>query len=153
MKVLFEKEVRTDKIVVSPRPIWKCRACKNYYSKPSCPPYTPDWKETRDWIKCFKKALLIKFQVEMENYKQEKREVLKYLLNKQKELFSKGYEFAHALFPGECNLCEDCLHDEKGNCINPEQKRPSISSVGIELSSLVNIDFSESVLYGLIIVE
>ncbi len=153
MKVLFEKKIDTGKIIVSPRPIWKCRTCINYNKKPSCPPYTPDWKETRDWIECFRRALLVKFQVEMENFDNEKRDVLEYLLTKEREFFKKGHEYAHALFPGDCNLCDECPHDSNGNCNRPDKKRPSISSVGIELSSLVEINFSESVLYGLILIE
>ncbi len=35
----------------------------------------------------------------------------------------------------------------------PEKVRPSIDAIGIEISSLVEIDFSESVLYGMVMVE
>ncbi len=153
MKVLWEREIPAEKIIVSPRPVWKCRSCPMYGKSPSCPLYAPDWREAGEWVRSFRKALLVKFSINMENFEEEKRKVLLWLLRREAELFRQGKLYAMALFPGNCNLCDDCPFGRGGPCRMPEKVRPSVDAVGIELSSLVDIDFSESVLYGLIMVE
>ncbi|WP_297470497.1 DUF2284 domain-containing protein [Thermococcus sp.] len=153
MKVLWEKEVPAEKIVVSPRPVWKCRACPMYGKRPSCPPHAPDWREAKDWVGHYRRALLVKFQVDMARFEEEKRKALLYLLKREEELFKEGKLYAMALFPGSCNLCDDCPFEKGKACRMPTKVRPSVDAIGIEISSLVQINFSESVLYGIIMVE
>lgn len=90
MRVVWEKEIPAEKITVSPRPVWKCRTCPMYGKRPSCPPYAPDWKEAKEWVRSFKKALLVKFEVDMNDFENEKRKVLLWLLKKEAELFKRG---------------------------------------------------------------
>jgi len=153
MRVLWEKEVPTEIIRVSPRPVWKCRACPMYGKRPSCPPHAPDWREAREWVRAFKRAVLIKFEIDMENFEEEKRRAIMYLLEREREYFRGGKMYAMALFPGSCNLCPDCPFERGEPCRMPTKVRPSLDAVGIEIGSLINIDFSESVLYGMILVE
>ncbi|WP_297068907.1 DUF2284 domain-containing protein [Thermococcus sp.] len=153
MKVLWEREVSTDGIVVSPRPVWKCRTCPMYGKRPSCPPYVPGWREAGDWVRSFSRALLIKFWVDMEHFEDEKRAAIRYLLKREEELFKAGKPYVMALFPGSCNLCNDCPFERGGACRMPTKVRPSIDAVGIEVTSIVELDFSESVLYGMVLVE
>ena len=153
MIIIYEKEINTGDIVVSPRPIWKCRTCPVYGKSPSCPPHVPSWKEAKEWVKHFKRALLIKFQINYENFEEEKRKVLLYLLEKEEKLFKAGNPYAFALFPGNCNLCNECEFEKSGKCLIPTKVRPSLDAIGIELSKIVDLDFSESVLYGLILVD
>jgi len=153
MKIIFEKEVIPEKIIVSPRPVWKCMACPNYRRNPACPPHVPSWKETSEWIKYFNRAVMIKFHVDMDNFEKEKREVLKWLLSKERHFFTKKHPFVFALFPGSCNLCGECRFEENGTCLKSEDLRPSINAIGIEMGSFVNIDFNETVLYGLILID
>lgn len=153
MEIIFERQIPADKIVVSPRPVWKCRTCPNYQNSPSCPPYAPSWKDTRDWIRFFQTAIIVKFQIDMAGFETEKREVLGYLLKKEQIFFNEGHPFAFALFPGNCNLCEECEFKRGGTCKDPTKIRPSVDAVGIEIKSIVRIDFSESVLYGLILID
>ena len=152
MQIIWEKEIDADKIKVSPRPVWKCRTCEFYNKRPSCPPYVPNWKEAKEWINSYKKAILIKFEVGMENFEEEKRKALLYLLKRENELFKK-HPYAFALFPGACNLCEECEFEKNGYCPMKEKVRPSIDAIGIEISSIADIKFDESVIYGLIMVE
>jgi len=153
MKIILEKEIEAQRIVVSPRPVWKCRACPNYRKNPSCPPYVPLWKETRDWINCFQTALIVKFETDMSDFEGEKRETLRYLLKKEKDFFAEGCPFAFALFPGNCNLCDECEFEAGERCPHSTSVRPSVDAVGIEISSFMKIDFSENVLYGLILID
>lgn len=153
MKIVWEKEIPTKDIKISPRPIWKCRSCPAYAKNPSCPPYTPSWKETKELMKHYEKTLLIKFEVDPEKFDDEKREVLTYLLNREQELFKNGNFYALAFFPGDCNYCKECEFKKTKKCKMPTKVRFSIDGVGIELSSIVNLNFSESVLYGLILIN
>ncbi|AEC52811.1 hypothetical protein PNA2_1897 [Pyrococcus sp. NA2] len=153
MKVLEMREIKTEHIVISPRPVWKCRTCPMYGKRPSCPPHAPSWKEAKELFKHYKRALIIKFKVDMKNFETEKRKVLLWLLEEEKKLFRKGYYYALALFPGNCNLCDECTFESEGKCKMPEKVRPSIDAIGIELSSITNIRFEEPVLYGMILLE
>ncbi|WP_048149854.1 DUF2284 domain-containing protein [Thermococcus sp. AM4] len=153
MRVLWEREVPAKDIRVSPRPVWKCKACPMYGKRPSCPPHVPDWREARDWIGAFERAILVKFEIDMKDFENEKRRAILWLLDRERELFRQGKLYAMALFPGNCNLCPDCPFERGEPCRMPEKVRPSVDAIGVELSSLVEIDFSESVLYGLIMVE
>ncbi|AIF69547.1 hypothetical protein PAP_05735 [Palaeococcus pacificus DY20341] len=153
MRIISEREISAGDIVISPRPIWKCRACPMYGKSPSCPPHTPSWKEAKEWVGHFKKALLIKFEIDYENFDREKRDAINYLLKKEEEFFKAGYYYAFGLFPGNCNLCEECSFQRNGECSMPTKVRPSLDAIGIELFKLVKIDFNESVLYGLILID
>ncbi|AEH24858.1 hypothetical protein PYCH_11780 [Pyrococcus yayanosii CH1] len=121
--------------------------------RPSCPPHVPEWRETRELLRHYRKVLLIKFEIEMKDFENEKRKVLTWLLKKEREFFRQGKIYALALFPGNCNLCDDCPFEKGKSCKMPTEVRPSIDAIGIELGSLVELNFSESVLYGMILIE
>ncbi|MCS7118909.1 MAG: DUF2284 domain-containing protein [Archaeoglobaceae archaeon] len=148
MKIVLQKEIKTEEIVVSPRPFWKCRSCQNYGKSPSCPPSVPNWKEFEELLKHYKRAILLKFAVEGD-FESEKREIQKFLLEKEKEFMRKGYIFAIAFFPGNCSICEKC----ENPCRNPEKMRISLSALGVEFGKLLEINEKEMVLYGLILLE
>ena len=152
MKVLYEKEIDAREIKVSPRPVWKCTTCPFYGKRPSCPPYAPSWREAKEWVHSYKRALLLKFEVDMKDFENEKRKILNYLLKREKELFKK-YPYVYALFPGACNLCEECEFEKSGKCPMPEKVRYSLDAIGIEITSMVSLDFGENALYSLIFLD
>lgn len=151
MKVLYEKPIYPAEIVISPRPVWKCRACPEHGIRPSCPPKTPSWDEAQKWAAHYSRAILIKFSIG-DDFTAEKGLCQEYLLEKEKELFKENM-YVHALFPGNCSLCEKCSCLEGKKCRDRARVRPSVDAVGIELSKLVSLDFSEKVLYGMVFVE
>lgn len=153
VNIVSKKEIPPNSIVVSPRPVWKCKWCPMYGRRPSCPPFVPSWKEAKDWVCSYNKAVLIKFSVDRENFEQDKRNIIEYLLHKEKSLFSQGYTYAHSLFPGSCNLCVKCSFEINQKCLMPLKVRPSVDALGIELSSITEINFKESVLYSLIFIS
>ena len=103
-------------------------------------------------MRSYHRALLIKFEIDANNFEEDKREVLKYLLRRESELF-KEYPYVYALFPGACNLCEECEFEKTGNCPRMGEVRPSLDAIGIEITSVVKIDFKENVLYSLIFLD
>ena len=152
MKIVYEKKIKSDDIVITPRPVWKCKTCSFYNKRPSCPPFTPSWRDAKEWVEHYFFALLIKFAVDMKNFEAEKREVINWLLRKESELFEQ-YPFVFALFPGACNLCVDCDFEKTGVCTFPNKVRPSLDALGIEISKLVKLDYSEEVLYSVILLD
>lgn len=148
MRVIFEKEIDVESIPVTPRPHWKCKNCKNYGKSPSCPPNAPSWKEFKELLSHYRKALLLKFEFG-DDFENEKREIIRFLLEKELELMRKGYTFALALFPGNCNICERC----EVPCNFPEKMRFSLSAVGIEVAKLTKISCDERALIALILID
>jgi predicted metal-binding protein len=153
MHIIFEKNINVSSIKISPRSIIKCTNCPQYDKNPSCPPKAPDYILARKWLYSYAKALLIKCFIDNNFFETQKREMLKMLLDREKFYFSQNKLYAYALFPGNCNLCETCSYYDKKVCLKPTLVRYSLDAVGIEISSIVDIDFSESVLYGLILIE
>jgi predicted metal-binding protein len=153
MHIIFEKIIDASNIKISPRSIIKCTNCPQYDKNPSCPPKAPDYNFAKEWLSSYTKALLIKCFIDINFFEAQKREMLKMLLDKEKFFFSQNKLYSYALFPGNCNLCEVCSYYDKKVCSKPSLVRYSLDAVGIEISSIVNIDFSESVLYGLILIE
>ena len=153
MHIICEKEIDAHNIIVSPRPVWKCMTCPMHGKTASCPPFAPSWQEAREWICSFQKALAAKFAIDMDNYEKEKRSVSYWLLEKEKKYFNEGYLYAFALFPGNCNLCYKCEFEKTQKCAYTTKVRPSLDAIGIEINSLTRIDFTESVLYGLILID
>ena len=153
MNILFEKIIQTKSIVLSSRPVWKCKSCPEYGIRPSCPPAVPSWQEAKEWLKSFNRAELIKFSIDMNNFMQDKSNCISYLLEKEKLYFKENNLYTFALFPGNCCLCEDCVCESGKSCAKPTLVRPSIESIGIELNKLVDINFQESVLYGMVLID
>jgi predicted metal-binding protein len=153
VNIVFAKEISTVDIAVSPRPVWKCRTCPNYGRTPSCPPHVPSWQEARLWIDHFQRALFIKYRIGGRDYREEKRKALRHLLEKEREYFEDNRLYACALFPGECNLCDGCAFAAGSKCVHPDMVRPSVDALGIEITSLADINFHESVLYGVVLID
>ncbi|AHF97464.1 MAG: DUF2284 domain-containing protein [Desulfurella sp.] len=153
MHIIFEKFVKISKIKISPKSIIKCTNCPQYNKNPSCPPNSPDYFLSVKWISSYKKALFIKCYIDNTMFEHEKREMIKMLLEKEKYFFSQNKFYAYALFPGNCNLCPVCSYETTKVCQKPSSVRYSLDAVGIQLDSLVKIDFSESVLYGLVLID
>lgn len=152
MRLLYEREINAADIVVSPRPVWKCSACSEYGLRPTCPPQAPGWREAAEWTRRYSKALLVKFALEDGGFEEEKRQVLHWLLAREKELF-RDHLYVFALFPGSCNLCGECACVKSLPCTDRTRVRPSLDAIGIELDRLTRIDFTENVLHAMIFLE
>lgn len=153
MHIIFEKLIEVSSIKISPRSIIKCSNCPQYNKNPSCPPKAPDYFLAKEWIKSYNDALLIKCFIDNNYFEAQKRQMLQMLLEREKKFFSQNKFYAYALFPGNCNLCETCSYKHTQVCSKPSFVRYSLDAVGIEINSIAQINFSESVLYGLILIE
>lgn len=118
---------------------WKCQfGCPNYGHKHCCPPNVPTYKETQEFLKEYKKGLLVQFtykltKADLKNYAKRDvaigNETLKVLLELEKMAFLMNYYKAFALKGGTCHLCETCGEF----CNHPTMARPSMEAVGIDV--------------------
>jgi predicted metal-binding protein len=114
-------------IVTGPWVRWKCKyGCDGYDSSLCCPPNTPDYKETRELLDSYEKALLAHF-TETPGHKPAPTEVVVRL---ERDIFLDGHYKAFALGAGPCNLCKDCSMKV---CRHAEKARPSLESCGIDV--------------------
>ncbi len=123
----FEAEViefNPRKVKIDRRTRWKCKFGCSYYGKRfSCPPNVPD--DYEEFIRSYRRgyAILLK----LENYMEDKRRAQKRLVELERSLLPE-YPLAFVLFPGGCDICEDCTYP---NCKRQEDVRPTLSSVGL----------------------
>jgi predicted metal-binding protein len=135
--------ITADKIVVDERATLKCKKppCYGYRRNLTCPPYAMKPEETRQLIKKYKYALLIKREPnpqdvmyspeklmqatekplkEMEKIWKEEHEMHGMISQLEGYAFHLGYYLAIAFKPGPCYICGYIKASEKGDPINLE---------------------------------
>jgi predicted metal-binding protein len=121
------KIINTSSIVTGPWVRWKCKyGCDGYNSSLCCPPNTPDYKETRELVDSYEKALLA--HVTDDNRRM--TDLTDTVVRLERDIFLDGHYKAFALGCGPCNLCKDCSMDV---CRHAEKARPSMESCGIDV--------------------
>ena len=119
------KIIKTNNIIVEDWVYWKCRfGCPSYGKFLTCPPYSPNPKQTRALLRDYECALLIRYE-STEDYH-------KLLLELEREVFLRGFYKAWSLTAGTCHLCQVCNISE-GKCIKPIEARPSMEACGIDV--------------------
>jgi len=122
-----------------------CINCPEYGKNLSCPPYSPSFK---DFVGSRKMAKVICFRTPLDYFDhlpKEKRARMAYdemssllgeILMKER---SQGKLVAGA---GACKACRDCPIEKEGMiCIKPEKQIFSLESLGVNLSSLIEMCF------------
>jgi predicted metal-binding protein len=123
------KIIKTDTIVTGPWVRWKCRyGCDGYNSSLCCPPNTPDYRETRELVDSYEKALL----VHVTDDTKRSVDLTDIVVTLEREVFLAGHFKAFALGAGPCNLCSGCSMEV---CRHAEKARPSMESCGIDVFS------------------
>lgn len=125
-----------------------CRLCPNYGKVWSCPPGVPEplcYLEPYETV--FLTAVKVAYsdsvrngvkspeqaeEVRQESYEQVKKEILRRLIEAEKE-----YPGSKMLGAGRCILCEHCAREEGKPCRFPEKRRYSITSFGFDFSKML----------------
>jgi predicted metal-binding protein len=151
--------IYTTKIDVKDYVLAKCKfGCTRYGTNWCCPPNTHTPEQTRQLLKDYSKAILLIGESKgIENH----NEFRKGLLEIEKAMMQRGYYKALALPIGGCTTCERCAYLDGKNCIHPEDKRPSVEGMGIDILSTVkrfkknvdNVDKDKDKRYGLILLD
>ena len=119
------KLININQVVVADWVYWKCKfGCPHYGKTLTCPPYSPKPQQTRELLKGYKHALLLKYD--------SSQDPNKLLFEIEREVFLRGQYSALGLGAGRCRLCETC-NPEIGSCVHPEKARPSMEACGIDV--------------------
>ena len=95
------KIIKADRIVVGDWVYWKCRfGCPSYGKTLTCPPHSPNPKQTRALLKGYEYALLLKYD-STQDYND-------LLIEIEREAFLRGFYKAWGLTAGSCKLCDTC---------------------------------------------
>ncbi|MBE8539906.1 DUF2284 domain-containing protein [Geoglobus acetivorans] len=131
-----------EKIKTDSRTRWKCKfGCMYYGKRYSCPPEVPE--NFTEFIGSYRKAVAITYF--FRDYMEDKRRMQELLPELESRLLER-YPLAFALFPGGCDLCDECSYEKTGECVKKERVRPSVSSMGIIVSQFgIRIGDSRSV--------
>ncbi len=125
-------EIDARKLTPDRRARWKCRFGCGYFGKRySCPPNVPESYD--EFLKSYSRAIAIIYR--FEDYMLDKIKLQKILPQIESRLIS-DYPMAFALFPGGCDLCQQCDYGRTQRCPKSPKVRPSLSSVGINVSGL-----------------
>jgi predicted metal-binding protein len=100
--------------------------CPNYGENLCCPPYTPTAEETQKAIDDYRYALLVRFNT--------LGDAKKIVLVIERAIFLDGKYKAFGLKGGGCGLCEKC---NLKKCIHPQEARPSLEAVGVDVYETV----------------
>lgn len=151
--------IYTTKIDVKDYVAAKCKfGCTKYGTNWCCPPNTHSPEETRRLLREYSKAILLISESEGTEKHDDFR---KGMLEIESAMMQRGYYKALALPIGACTTCEVCAYTEGKNCVHPEQKRPSVEGMGIDILSTVkrfkkNIDTAnkdKNKRFGLILLD
>lgn len=176
------KVIPVESIVVSEWVRWKCMfGCKAYGKHLNCPPFVPPVEETKKLLKCYKKAILARFEAKPD-YSQPPERIHHFIMKSLREFYDtmfelertaylNGYYKAFALYGLPCPYCDPCVvenmevvdKDPKRYCKFQHKVRPAMEATGIDVFQTVrNAGYelevltspSEKILfYGLLLLE
>ncbi|MCW4048869.1 MAG: DUF2284 domain-containing protein [Candidatus Bathyarchaeota archaeon] len=119
------KLIQVEQVKVADWVYWKCRyGCPSYGKTLTCPPHSPSPQQTRELLKDYEYALLLKYDSTQDHNK--------LLIELEREAFLNGIYSAWGLSSGRCRLCEKCTL-EHGECHYPDQARPAMEACGIDV--------------------
>ncbi len=111
-------------VIVSEQVRYKCQfGCRYYQRNKMCPPHTPPVPEFREVILRYDHALLVRTVPEM---------LHALILKLERQAFLHGHPLALGLIEGPCSLCDKCS-GPNAPCFRPEQARPSMEGMGIDV--------------------
>jgi predicted metal-binding protein len=150
LEIVEIREINPGSLKVDGRTRWKCRFGCNYYGKRySCPPNVPD--DYENFLKSYSRAILFRYRFEPLQYMETKKKAQKVVVAFERSIIM-DYPLAFALFPGGCDLCEECSYETEKRCDRNHEVRPSLSSLGLKVSDL-GVKFGDKTSLSLIFLE
>lgn len=157
--------IPTDQVVVADWVRLKCQyGCGGYGERLTCPPHSPSPEVTRQMLRHYQQALLVRVEAAGGGWKgenQHRRQMSKVVADLERELFLAGYYRAWGMGAGPCLLCKEC--DPSNSCRFPDRARPSMEACGIDVYTTVRqagweievVQTKESPcrLFGLVLIE
>ena len=134
-----------------------------------CPPYSPDYEATQRFLSEYQKGIIVQYTMQLDptgpaDFEradlQLSNELLRILLELEREAFLLNHYKAFALKAGRCRLCEKCNLE---HCVHPTKARPSLEACGIDVFALardngfdmdvVTGPITKLDIYGMVLVE
>lgn len=116
--------VSAESVETAPWTLLKCQyGCEMYGKNLCCPPYTPDFKKTREIIDSYSGIILFEYC--------RKSEVTHLAVEIARQMFLDGYYKVLAFGSGWCNICPNCALSE--GCRFPSKAAPSMEACGIDV--------------------
>ena len=109
--------------------------CPRYGQKACCPPEVPSVAECRAFFAEYRSGLfyhIIKTFGDPKERFQWAREVNKWVLALERDVFLSGFYKGFAFTAAPCNLCEQCKNT-KGGCRHPLMSRPTLEAFGVDV--------------------
>lgn len=101
---------------------YRCQyGCDFYGRSLCCPPYSPDWEQTKKMIAGFSCGIL---------FTSRRGDIRQAALAVSRQLFLDGYYKTIAFGSGPCMLCDTCTLDR---CRFPKKALPSMEGCGIDV--------------------
>ncbi len=124
-------------VVTAPWVRYKCRfGCPSYGKSFSCPPDTPDHRETRELLDSYKRGILVHYLIRQEEGRKRLdvwRKMGREMVELEGEMFKDGFYKAFALLAGHCQLCKECAKVKGEPCNFGGKARPSMEACGIDV--------------------
>jgi predicted metal-binding protein len=121
----------------------KCQyGCGRYGTCLTCPPFSPTPEYTRKVLDCYRRAMLLVWDVPPD-YKEKnlRRKMRRQTAALEREMFLDGFYKAFAMSCGPCNLCGSC--DVSRPCRFEDAARPSMEACGIDVyGTLANAGYA-----------
>ncbi len=146
------KVISTDKVVVGDWVRWRCRyGCKAYGKHLNCPPHVPSPEETKKLIRCYKSAIVARFDAKPNPGVQPSHihhflwDAIKAfydtMFEMERHAFLSGYYKAFGMVGLCCAYCDECIperekffeHAMKRFCVYPHRMRPGMEACGIDV--------------------
>jgi len=129
--------IRPDQVVVAEWVRLKCQyGCGGYGMCLTCPPYSPTPEVTRDMLRHYRQALLLRVEgTGLEEEDRQRRRLAEVVASLERELFLAGHYRVWAMGAGPCPFCEEC--DLADPCRLPRKARPSMEGCGIDVYTTV----------------
>jgi predicted metal-binding protein len=126
--------------------IWAlCREdkCGNYGRHYMCPPHVGSFEEIRTRLGRYRDGLLLQYmrtldvRNDLEGVRQSKVDFHGMVLKMEQRVRSRGHPDVWGLVGGDCSLCDECLARVGAPCAYPDEARPSLESLAIDVLSLL----------------
>jgi len=128
--------IHPGQIVVADWVRLKCQyGCGAYGTRLTCPPYSPLPPVTRQVLRHYEQALLLRVEGTGQEEDRQRHRLSKLVSEVERELFLTGHHRAWGMGAGPCPLCESC--NLTSTCRFPHQARPSMEGCGIDVYATV----------------
>lgn len=130
--------VHPDQVVVAEWVRLKCQyGCGEYGARLTCPPYSPPPEVTRQILRHYREALLLRLGGVCGGKEEDRqrRRLGEMVAALERELFLAGHHRAWGMGAGPCSFCEAC--NLEGPCRFLRQARPSMEGCGIDVYTTV----------------